>query len=73
MSWGQPATASIVVARIAGNPRTAIFAYEKGAPMVGLTAPGRRVGFFFGDTTATAPTLQGWAFFDAAVKWGSGR
>jgi hypothetical protein len=73
MSWGQPATASIVVARIAGNPRTAIFAYEKGAPMAGLTAPGRRVGFFFGDTTATAPTLQGWALFDAAVKWGSGR
>jgi glucose/arabinose dehydrogenase len=73
MSWGQPAITSVVIARIAGGPRIAIFAYEKGARMVGVTAPGRRVGFFFGDTAAEEPTLQGWALFDAAVKWSSGR
>jgi hypothetical protein len=41
--------------------------------MVGLNAPGRRVGFYFENATTSALTLQGWALFDAAAGWASGR
>jgi hypothetical protein len=73
-SWGRPAASAVIVARLPGtDPRPAIFAYEKGASMVGLTAPGRRVGFYLENTTASALTWQGWALFDAAVRWATGR
>jgi len=73
-SWGTPAASAVTVARTTGtSPRTVIFGYEKGAPMVGLTAPGRRVGFYFENSTTSALTLDGWALFDAAVRWASGR
>jgi glucose/arabinose dehydrogenase len=73
-SWGRPAASAVIVARTPGtDPRTAIFGYEKGAPMVGLTAPGRRVGFYLENATASALTLEGWALFDAAVRWATGR
>lgn len=73
-AWGKPAASAVVVARLAGDPnRAAIFAYERGATMVGgLTAPGRRVGIFLGDATAGNLTPRGWALFDAAVQWASG-
>jgi hypothetical protein len=73
-SWGRPAASAAIVARapgVGGEPL--IFAYEKGAPMVGLNAPARRVGFFLENTTASALTLDGWALFDAAVRWVTGR
>jgi hypothetical protein len=71
-SWGEPAATAVVIARLPGAPETraGIFAYEKGVAMVGLTAPGRRVGFF---QAASSLTPQGWALFDAAVRWASGR
>jgi glucose/arabinose dehydrogenase len=74
-SWGEPAATAVVIARLPGTPatRAGIFGYEKGAAMVGLSAPGRRVGFFLGDKAAASLTSQGWALFDAAVRWASGR
>ena len=58
---------------IAANPgsttKMVIFGYESGATMVGLTAPARRVGFWFNDTSATNATSGGWSLFDAAVQW----
>jgi glucose/arabinose dehydrogenase len=72
-AWGKPAASAVVVARLTGEPdRAAIFGYERGTAMVGLTAPGRRVGLFLGDATAGSLTPRGWALFDAAVRWASG-
>jgi glucose/arabinose dehydrogenase len=73
-AWGKPASTAIVAARLTGDPdRAAIFGYERGVAMIGgLTAPGRRVGLFLGDTTANSLTPRGWALFDAAIRWATG-
>lgn len=69
-SFGVPGTAALVVARqVGGAARPVLFAYERGAAMHGLAAPARRLGLFLGNTTAGLLTDQGWALFDAAVKW----
>jgi hypothetical protein len=66
--WAVPSGAATVVARPAGYPdRAAIFGYEEGATMVGMKAPARRVGFFNG--IGSDFTADGWALYDAAVKW----
>lgn len=73
-SWGIPNANAVVVARPPSQPSQAsVFAYEKGAAMPGLAAPGRRVGFFLEDQTASSLTTQGRALFDAAVRWATGR
>jgi hypothetical protein len=73
LAWGRPAAGAVRVARLPGNAsRITIFGYERGAAMVGLTAPARRVGLFLGDTAATLLTPDGTALFDAAVRWASG-
>jgi glucose/arabinose dehydrogenase len=73
-SWGQPNGNAAVIARSADDDaRPLIFAYERGAAMVGRTAPGRRVSFFLEDDTAASLTLDGRALFDAVVRWASGR
>ena len=41
--------------------------------MVGLTAPGRRVGFFLHDTTASSLTTSGRSLVDAALRWATGQ
>ena len=69
--WGVPAASADVVATIVGDPgRAALFGYEEGDLMVGLVAPARRAGFFNG--IGADFTGNGWALFDAAVKWGIG-
>ncbi len=69
-SWGKPAPTAEVIASWENYPdRAAIFAYERGMQMQGLQAPARRVGFYFNDGIALETTEQGWALFDAAVKW----
>lgn len=74
LSWGRPAAGAVIVTRLPGNAsRSVIFGYETGAAMAGLTAPGRRVGLFLGDTAAARLTAEGWALFDAAVRWASGQ
>jgi glucose/arabinose dehydrogenase len=73
-TWGVPNASAVVVARPPSNAsRASIFAYERGAGMVGLTAPGRRVGFFLHDTTAAALNPSGRALVDAALRWATGR
>jgi hypothetical protein len=73
-TWGKPGAGAVRVARLPGNAgRIAVFGYERGAAMVGLAAPGRRVGLFLGDNAPASLTAQGWALFDAAVRWASGR
>jgi glucose/arabinose dehydrogenase len=73
-TWGKPGSGALLIARLTGSSsRYGLFAYERGAAMVGLAAPARRVGRFLSDSTPSHLTAQGWALFDAAVRWASGR
>ncbi|MCB0167915.1 MAG: hypothetical protein KDI79_27050 [Anaerolineae bacterium] len=66
--WGTPGSNAIQIATVAGDSsKVSIFAYETGTPMVGLTAPARRVGFFNGD--GPNYTAESWRLFEAAVNW----
>lgn len=72
MSWGKPSSSAVVVAEIHSQPsRKAIFAYETGATMVGMSAPARRTFIFLRDNNPTSLTTNGWTLFDNAVKWTS--
>ncbi len=75
--WGMPSASAVGLdgrpVTLQGQPdRAAIFGYEAGAQMVGLTAPARRVGFFADQEAVRTFTAEGWALFDAAVEWASG-
>lgn len=73
LTWGTPAPAASVVAHIVGNSSQAsIFTYEAGDQMQGLTAPARRVGFYFTDATASEATTTSWTLFTAAVTYALG-
>jgi hypothetical protein len=74
LSWGHPSASAIRVAAVgAGNHMAVQFAYERGAPMVGLDAPARRVACFVSAEAGEALTGDGWALFDAGVRWASGQ
>ena len=75
--WGVPAATAIgpdgrPVTHLGDTSRAAVFAYEKGAAMVGRTAPARRLGFFADEETVRTFTAEGWAMFDGAVEWIAG-
>jgi hypothetical protein len=73
LGWGVPTTAGIVVASMPSQAtQAAIFLYDTGARMAGLTAPARRAGFFLSETSASDLTAEGWALFDAAATWTMG-
>jgi hypothetical protein len=67
--WGAPSPFAAWVATPRRISQAAIFGYERGAIMMGATAPARRVGFFLYNNTAALLTETGWALFDAAVRW----
>ncbi|MEZ4674091.1 MAG: S8 family serine peptidase [Caldilineaceae bacterium] len=68
--WGKPGTEATKIAVLPDKEDTAlIFAYESGAQMVGLTAPGRRIGFPNG--IGARFTEEGWQLFLSAVQWGA--
>jgi hypothetical protein len=71
MSFGSPGASATWIATWPGQPERALaFAYERGAPMVGLpAAPARRVGLFVFENNPTLFTESGWALFEAAVLW----
>ncbi|MBN2371451.1 MAG: VCBS repeat-containing protein, partial [Vicinamibacteria bacterium] len=70
LSLGRPTKDAIRVARAgAGHDDYALFAYERGAQMAGLSAPARRVALFLGEETASHLNTDGWRLFDASVKW----
>lgn len=74
VSWGRPGPGALALAMAEGDPAKAlVFGYDAGEAMPGLAAPARRVGFFLFDRTALVLTGEGWALFDAAVRWCSGR
>jgi hypothetical protein len=66
-TWGIPSGNAIVVAELSSKNKPVIFGYEAGAGMISLTAPARRLAFVTGDSLEMTP--DGWALFDAAIKW----
>jgi hypothetical protein len=72
-AWGKPNANAATVAGQAGDAaKFPVYAYEKGAAMVGLTAPARRVQLFLTDGTGASMAPAGWTLFDNAVKWATG-
>lgn len=71
--WGVPGSGAAVIANLVGEAQgAAVFGYEQGAPMLGLTAPARRLGYFLDIQASTRLTADGWAMFDAGVQWVAG-
>lgn len=74
MSWGKPPSTAISVATLATDgTKKVVFAYDKGATMVGMTAPARRVAMLF-DDTSSANVGSYWAstwLFDSIITWAS--
>jgi RHS repeat-associated protein len=74
LAWGVPNANAIKVASLVGYPsRYAVFGYETGSAMMTMNAPARRTGLFMFQDTAPALNSQGWALFDAAVRWTANR
>ena len=72
-TWGRPGPGAVnVAATTTDSTRSGVFGYEAGAQMVGLTAPGRRVGLFLVDAGTTRLTADGAKLFDAAIRWADG-
>jgi hypothetical protein len=70
ISWGKPAASAIKIANLSSDSSlTTIFAYDKGTQMVGITAPGRRIGLMLGDVGASKLGWAGGLLFNAAVTW----
>ena len=71
LAWGVPGTGAQNAGTIVGtSTQKTIFGYPIGATMVGLNAPGRRVGFFMegnGPSRLTNPNGQN--LLREAVKW----
>jgi hypothetical protein len=69
-AWGKPVPSAARIATVAGDAsRAAIFSFERGSALAGMTAPARRAGWF---ATADAPTAfnaNGWSLFDALMGW----
>jgi Immunoglobulin domain/Immunoglobulin I-set domain len=69
-NWGKTGTGAVNLANIVGDAtKLAIFGYEVGSVMVGLNAPGRRVGYYFADNSASTLTTAGTSLFKAAISW----
>jgi hypothetical protein len=68
--WGVPGSGGKLVAALSNNEdRAAVFTYEKGAAMIGLMAPARRVGFFASQTVSDRLNANGLKLFGAAIEW----
>ncbi len=70
--WGKPnANAAKIATLTADSTKATDFGYSSGAVMPGLTAPSRRVGFFY-TASSSSLTTNGGILFDNAVKWAAG-
>jgi len=70
--WGVPAESAIKIATVKGNAnRFVLFAYEKGAMMVGRMAAGKRLQFFLGAHNVPTKYLspEGLKLLDASIDW----
>lgn len=70
LNWGKPAASAVKVATLpTDSAKYALFGYESGVMMNGMSAPARRVGMFLWRDMPSVLTASGWAIFDAAVRW----
>ena len=70
--WGKLNANSVKIATLTTDSTKATdFGYEANAVMPGLTAPKRRVGFFYTASSASL-TTNGGLLFDNAIKWAAG-
>lgn len=73
VTWGVPdeATARVVARCATPESEPAIFGYDVGKGAGGAAIPARRISFFVPANTDEAGRLtdEGWALFDAAVRW----
>ena len=70
MTWAYPSADADVVATFDGDPnKPALWAYDTGDSMVGLTAPARRVGTFDHEGQASIWNADGETLILEAVKW----
>lgn len=70
--WGKPNANAAKIATLTGDSTKATsFGYASGAAMPGLTAPARRVGFFYAASSQPL-TYEGSLLFDNAVRWAAG-
>ena len=71
VGWAVPTESATIIASVVDHPeRAAIFVYKKEEPMAdGDPAPANRTGMFLHGNSASRLTANGWALFDAAVKW----
>jgi hypothetical protein len=67
LAWAQPVPGAIVVAATSETARGAVVGYEAGTPLTRGTAPARRV--FAGFPEPAGLTPEGWALFEAALRW----
>jgi hypothetical protein len=74
VAWGNPGNGASRIGYVPGEPGCGmLFAYEKGAHMVGMNAPERRVGIFLRNSnTMNALNNTGWLLFDATIQWAAG-
>jgi hypothetical protein len=72
-TFGQPNSNATIVATLpTDSTKALIWSYEVGDSMPGLTAPGRRVGFFLNVTTASNLNANGGKLLDAALLYCAG-
>ena len=70
--WGKLNANAVKIATLTTDSTKATdFAYEANAVMPGLTAPKRRVGFFY-TASSSGLTTNGGLLFDNAIKWAAG-
>lgn len=70
--WGKLNANAVKIATLTTDSTKATdFGYEANSVMPGLTAPKRRVGFFYSAASASL-TTNGGLLFDNAVKWAAG-
>jgi hypothetical protein len=70
--WGKINANGLKIATLTTDTTKATsFAYEANVVMPGLTAPKRRVGFFY-TASSSSLTTSGGLLFDKAVKWAAG-
>ena len=73
LGWGIPGEEAIRVACLNDDAeKCVIFGYDTGSKMPGLTAPGKRAGFFMFKNSASSLTAEGWWLFNAVVDWSMG-
>jgi hypothetical protein len=74
IGWGRCEATAAKVGTFVGNPtRCLLYGYETGTPMTGgFAAPARRVGFPVHADGVAKLNGNGWALFDAAIRWATG-